>query len=72
MLNRIFPGENLVGKYRKRYGESYECRSPQAARLYRMLGAECEKRGILYKMKDITHAYKENYGDNQLNFLDMI
>ena len=72
MLNRIFPGENLVGKYRKRYGECYECRSPQAARLYRMLGEECEKRGILYKMKDITHAYKKNYGDNQLNFLDMI
>lgn len=72
MLNRIFPGENLVGKYRKRFGESYECRSLKAAQLYRMLGEECEKKGILYKMRDIIHAYKKNYGDKQLNFLDMI
>jgi len=72
MLNRIFPEENLVGKYRKRFGESYECRSPKAAQLYRMLGEECERRGMLYKMKDIIHAYKKNYGDGQLNFLDMI
>ncbi len=72
MLNRIFPGENLVGKYRKQYGNSYECRSPKAAQLYRMLGEECEKRGMLYRMKDIVHAYKKNYGDKQLNFLDMI
>lgn len=72
MLNRIFPEKNLVGKYRKRFGETYECRSPKAAQLYRMLEEECEKRGILYRMKDIIHAYKKNYGDNQLNFLDMI
>lgn len=72
MLNRIFPEENLVGKYRKRFGESYECRSPKAAQLYRMLEEECGKKGILYRMKDIVHAYKRGYGDNQLNFLDMI
>lgn len=71
-LNRIFPGENLVGKYRKQFGESYECRSPKAAKLYAMLSEECGKRGILYRMKDIIHAYKKNYGDNQLNFLDKI
>ncbi len=72
MLNRIFPQENLVGKYRKRFGDSYECRSTKAAQLYRMLGEECEKRGMLYRMKDIVHAYKRDYGEKQLNFLDMI
>ena len=72
MLNRIFTEENLVGKYRKQFGNFYECRSPKASQLYRMFGEECEKRGILYRMKDIIHAYKGNYGDNQMNFLDMI
>ena len=71
-LNAIFPQENLVGKYRKQYGNSYECRSPKAAQLYRKFSRECERRGILYRMKDIVHAYKGNYGENQLNFLDMI
>lgn len=72
MLSRIFPQENLIGRYRRQFGESYECRSPKAQQLYRLLGTECEKRGILYRMKDIIHAYKKNYGDNQLNFLNMI
>lgn len=71
-LEQLFPGENLVGKYRKRYGEYYECRSPEWQKLYSLFAKECEKYKILYRMKDIIHAYKRNYGDNQLNFLDMI
>lgn len=71
-LNELFPGENLVGTYRKRYGESYECRTPKSKQLFELFRQECEKFGILYRMKDITHAYKQNYGENQLNFLDMI
>lgn len=71
-LNALFPNENLVGKYRKQYGNSYECRSPKAAQLYRKFAGECERRGILYRMKDIIHAYKKNYGENQLDFLDRI
>lgn len=71
-LTQLFPEENLVGKYRKQYGEYYECRVPGSAGLYRMFAGECEKYGILYRMEDIIHAYKRNYGENQLNFLDMI
>ncbi|WP_342759925.1 SPL family radical SAM protein [Kineothrix sedimenti] len=71
-LNELFPEDNLVGKYRKQYGEYYECRSPRSSRLYSVFAEECEKYGILYKMKDIVHVYKRNYGENQLNFLDMI
>lgn len=71
-LNELFPDEELVGKYRKKYGGNYECRSPMAAKLYKVFAAECEKYGILYQMKDIIHAYKGNYGDNQLSIFDMI
>lgn len=71
-LSELFPDEELVGKYRKKYGGNYECRSPKAAKLYKVFAAECEKYGILYQMKDIIHAYKGNYGDNQLSIFDMI
>ncbi|NLL76292.1 MAG: radical SAM protein [Clostridiales bacterium] len=71
-INELFPEANLVRRYRKQYGEYYECRSPKAAQLYALFAKECEKHGILYKMKDIVHTYKQNYGENQLNFLDMI
>lgn len=71
-LNELFPEMNYVGKYRKQYGEYYECRSPRAGKLYRSFAEQCGQLGILYKMKDIIHAYKKGYGDNQLNFLDFI
>jgi DNA repair photolyase len=71
-LNELFPEDNFVGKYRNQYGEYYECRSPRSSQLYKVFAKECEKYGILYKMKDIVHGYKRNYGENQLNFLDMI
>lgn len=71
-LNELFPEQKLVGQYRKRYGESYECRDPKSSQLYGMFAGECEKFGILYRMKDIIHAYKKNYGENQMNFLDKI
>lgn len=71
-LEELFPGEELVGKYRKRYGDSYQCTSLKAAQLYEQFAAECEKHGILYRMKDIIHAYKGNYGENQLSLFDFI
>ncbi len=71
-LEELFPEESLIGKYRKRYGSYYECRAPKSAQLFKTFAAECERLGILYRMKDIIHAYKRNYGENQLNFLDMI
>lgn len=71
-LKELFPEENLIGKYRRQFGEYYECRDPKSKQLYAMFAAECEKYGILYRMEDIVHRYKQGYGDNQLNFLDMI
>lgn len=65
-LDSLFPG--LSEKYRNRYGERYNCTSPNARKLWKVFSAECEKYGILYDMKGIIRAYKFGYGDGQLSF----
>ena len=65
-LDRIFPDMGLRERYEKQYGERYVCSSPKAGSLYRLLGEECSKAGILYKMPDIIHSYKKNYQYEQL------
>ena len=69
-LEEIFPGEGLAKKYQKRYGNYYECRSPKAASLYKRFAEECDRRGILYNMKDIIAAYKRGYEVRQLSLFD--
>ncbi len=69
-LKQLFPKENLAEQYRKRYGSSYECRAPESQRLYDVFRNECERLKILYNMKDIIHAYKQNYSDGQLSLFD--
>ena len=68
-LDKLFPG--LSDRYRKYYGMSYECPSPNAAKLWKAFSAECDRFGILYEMKSIIKAYKAGYGDTQLSFFDM-
>lgn len=65
-LDALFP--RLSDKYRSRYGERYNCTSPNAKKLWKVFAAECEKYGILYNMKEIIRAYKFGYGDSQLSF----
>ncbi|WP_176927888.1 SPL family radical SAM protein [Lachnotalea sp. AF33-28] len=60
-LQETFPGQGLAEKYLERYGSRYRCQSPRARTLFGILQEECEKRGILWDMKDITHAYRKNY-----------
>lgn len=67
-LDKLFPG--LSDKYKSRYGERYNCSVPNADRLYRLFSDECDRAGILYKMKDIVSAYKLGYGDLQLSFFN--
>ena len=67
-LDRIFPG--LSDKYRRYYGDRYNCVSPNAKKLWRIFAAECDRFGILYNMKDIIRAYNQGYGDRQLSFFD--
>ena len=62
-LDQIFP--NLKEKYIRSYGNSYECRSPRSNKLWELFKSECERFGVLYKMKDIIGAYKRGYGEDQ-------
>jgi DNA repair photolyase len=63
-LDLNFPG--LKKKYIKQFAGSYQCGSPDAERLKFIFKNECERLGILYKMKDIITAYKRGYYDRQL------
>jgi DNA repair photolyase len=64
-LDQHFPG--LKQKYISQYGNSYECYSPKAKALWLLFQKECNRFGILYKMKDIVNGYKDGYGDNQMS-----
>lgn len=68
-LDKLFPG--LSDKYRRYYGDRYNCTSPKAKKLWGIFTAECDRLGILYDMKAIIRAYKAGYGDRQLSFFDI-
>ncbi|MCI8294044.1 MAG: radical SAM protein [Hespellia sp.] len=69
-LKSLFPDQDLVEKYRKRYGNHYECRSPRAKKLWEYFAVECQKRGIVYQMQDIISQYKKPYQLEQLRLFD--
>lgn len=71
-LNQLFPEENYPEKYRKAFGNNYQCTSRHAKKLWEIFSQKCEEYRILYRMKDIIHAYKGSYGDGQLNLFDFI
>ncbi|GBG55483.1 radical SAM protein [Sporomusaceae bacterium FL31] len=64
-LDKDFP--LIKQKYLNQFGNQYECISPQAKVLWELFQKECDKRGIIYNMRDIIHSYKEGYGENQLS-----
>ena len=65
-LETLFPGQNLAEKYRKQYGNYYECRSPRAKKLWDYFSTECDKRKIAYRMDTIIREYKRAYQTEQL------
>lgn len=67
-LDESFHG--LKEQYIRRYGNRYECPSPNAKKLWQVFTEECERFGIIYEMKAIIQAYKSGYGDMQLSFFD--
>lgn len=67
-LDKRFPDSELRERYIKHYGNSYECVSPNANKLWKVFTEDCERFGILYNMKSIISAYKRGYGDMQLSF----
>jgi len=57
-LDELYP--NLKNKYIREYGLSYECRSRNYKELSKVFQEECNKYGLLYKMKDIIELYHCN------------
>lgn len=71
-LEQLFPGENLALRYGRAYKNNYICPSPRAKTLWNIFTGECERYGILYKMKDIICAYQRGYEENrQLSLFDL-
>jgi len=60
-LDRHFPG--MKERYVKKYGERYSCPSSKAKKLWGIFADECQRVGLLYKMKDIIADYKRKYAD---------
>jgi DNA repair photolyase len=50
-LDEHFPG--MKDRYIYAFGGSYECVSPNNARLYEIFRGECRRRGILYRADDV-------------------
>jgi len=68
-LDEDFPG--MKRKYIKAFGNGYECRSPNDARLTEIFEAECKKHGILYRPADVFGYMKEyKYKNRQLDLFD--
>ena len=72
-LKELFPGADLEKEYIKRYGNQYQCTSPQARKnCGRFFQKMCENNQILYRMPDIIHSYKKNYEMTQLSLFDSL
>jgi len=67
-LDEKFP--SIKQKYIRKYGDYYECRIENSNLLWGIFANECEKLGILYKMKDIIKEYKSKYNNQQLTLFD--
>jgi hypothetical protein len=50
-LDEHFPG--MKQRYIQTYGNSYECKSPNNARLWDIYRDVCRRNGILYKSSDV-------------------
>lgn len=68
-LDRMFPG--VRKRYEARFGDRYQCISPEAKRLWTAFSERCREKGLLYEMKHIISAAKLPYLNTQLTFFDM-
>ena len=68
-LDEHFPG--MKERYRKRYGDAYECPSDNAAYLWHIFQKECEAHGVMNSPKEIF-TYLNDYPriSEQLNLFD--
>jgi len=64
-LDEYFPG--MKQKYIRAFGSSYECSSPNNARLWRIFEEECRKHDILHKPDDVfAYLHEFEQKDNQM------
>ena len=61
-LDRHFPG--MKERYIRSFGDRYDCPSPNAARLSRILREECESRGVICE-PEAAMAYLMEFEDKQ-------
>lgn len=66
-LDRYFPGKRQL--YEKHFHNTYSCDSPKGKHLYEVLKRECQRYGILYRMKDIVKAYQKEPSIQQISLL---
>ena len=57
---------DMAERYKRRYGDRYDCAVPGARDLWLLLKAECDRLGLLCEMRDIIDAYQSGYGTKQL------
>lgn len=68
-IEKLFPA--IKEKYIKTFGERYCCNSIDYEKLFQIFRTECEKYGILYKMKDIINAYKKELKNEQISLFNI-
>ncbi len=64
-LDEDFPG--MKEQYVRYFGDAYSCESPRRSELNTIFSAECRKRGILYKMDDISKYIRKGYDREQMS-----
>lgn len=69
-LDELFPEEHLREKYKRRYGDRYQCISPHAKELWNSFAKACNDAGILFNMRHIITAYKRPYQTRQMSLFD--
>lgn len=58
-LEETFPG--MKRRYIARYADAYVCAVPDERELYAAFTAECERLGLMWRMRDITAAVQRPY-----------
>ena len=69
-LEKQFPGQGLAERYRRRYGDRYQCPSPRARALWEVFSRRCREAGLFCEMRHIISAAVSPYRDRQLTFFD--
>ena len=66
-LEKQFPGQGLSERYRRRYGDRYQCASPRVRALWDVFQEACSRRGLLYSMGRIVTASRRGHESDQLS-----